>query len=185
MNEVKPMKKTVLYQTLVMSFLLYSCVSSSGERATLVQRVNEIYTEVFGCYGQWDSLARADGGTDAPNGLDAKFCTLDWNMLVAQVNDCDEKNNEGGMIGFFDADYWIMGQDWQDLSVSDVQVKDISGQTAVVELVLHNCGSTEPVRLEMVKENGLWKIDNFIDMAHDVDWKSSMKEYLAENEKNN
>ena len=176
------MKNSLFCLSMALLLMLCSCAKSSDEREALAQRVNEIYTEAFGCYEKMDSLANAGVDTLMANGLDAKFCTQDWNTLVKRVNDWDNQHNEG-MMGFFEADYWIMGQDWQDLSVSDVQVKSISETTAVVELVLHNCGNAQPVRLEMAKEDGVWKIDNFIDVANDVDWKSGMKEYLSESEK--
>ena len=81
--------------------MLGSCAKSSDEREALAQRVNEIYTEAFGCYEKMDSLANAGVDTLAANGLDAKFCTQDWNTLVARVNDWDNQHNEG-MMGFFD-----------------------------------------------------------------------------------
>ena len=65
------------------------------------------------------------------------------------------------------------------MSVSDIRVIDMTDSTATVELNLHNCGSITPVRLEMVMEDGLWRIDNFIDVKYDINWKAGMKEYLA------
>ena len=53
---------------------------------------------------------------------------------------------------------------------------------AVVEFQLHNSDSAlpvQPVRLIMVKENGIWKIDTFIDKAGS-DWKKEMQEIIKE-----
>ena len=50
---------------------------------------------------------------------------------------------------------------------------------AVVEFQLHNSDSTQPVRVIMVKENGIWKIDTFIDQAG-TDWKKEMQEIIKE-----
>ena len=79
-----------------------------------------------------------------------------------------------------DVDHWIMGQDWGELSVSDVRVASMTDSTATVELNLHNLGNVNLVRLDMIVENGAWRIDNFIDVKNDFDWKTRMKEYLTQ-----
>ena len=152
----------------------------SLDTGLVVQRVNDIYTQVFDLYGK----ASATSDFSSLENIDSLYCSADWNAWVARVNDFDRQHEEDGMMGFFDADYWIMGQDWQDLSVSDIRVIDLSDSTATVELNLHNCGTITPVRLEMVMDEGLWRIDNFIDVKYDVNWKAGMKEYLAENNVN-
>lgn len=148
------------------------------DTAAVVQRVNDIYTDVFQHY---ELMASPDWnrrltGIKPPA---VKFCTRDWNDLVTQVTSFDATNVPDGQMGFFDADYWIMGQDWGDLKVSDVQVKAMTDTTATVELNLHNLGSATTVRLEMLQERDDWRIDNFIDLTHDIDWKANMKEYLS------
>jgi hypothetical protein len=144
------------------------------DTAALVQRVNDIYTGVFGRYEQ----ARTMFKPLRRGNFDAELCSADWNEWLKRVMDYDKVNSEG-MVGFFESDYWIMGQDWEDLSVSDVQVTEMTVKTATVALKLHNCGSITDVRLEMVREGGEWKIDNFIDVTRDMDWKAGMKEYLS------
>ena len=148
----------------------------SLDTGLVVQRVNDIYTQVFDLYGK----ASATSDFSSLENIDSLYCSADWNEWVARVNDFDRQHEDDGMIGFFDADYWIMGQDWQDLSVSDIRVIDMTDSTATVELNLHNCGSITAVRLEMLLEDGQWQIDNFIDVKYDVNWKAGMKEYLAE-----
>ena len=78
-----------------------------------------------------------------------------------------------------------MGQDFSELSISDVAVESINGSRATVVMMLHNCGSATPVRLTMVYERGNWFIDDF---CEDYDasgpdttsWKNSMLNYLKE-----
>ena len=142
--------------------------SAVYDTASLVQRVIDIYDVALGQYNETESNA------PAPN-VDSVYCSQDWYTWLTRVRDFDERNDD---MGFFDADYWIMGQDWQDLSVSDVHVTAMNESSATVELNLHNCGNVIPVRLEMVNEGGEWKIDNFIDLANDVNWKAGMKEYM-------
>ncbi len=151
-------------------------VESEGEKeldtVAVVERVNEIYADALKQYNEFDS-------TKSWINSDSLYCTTDWNSWLARVKDYDAKHADG-MVGFLEADYWVMGQDWGDLSVSDVKVTEMSDSTAMVQLNLHNLGNLIPVRLEMACEKGEWKIDNFIDDAHDVDWKAGMKEYLNE-----
>ena len=145
------------------------------DTAAVVQRVNDIYTGVFDRYRAARTMLRPL----RRGNFDAAFCSADWNGWLKRVIDYDKANSEG-MVGFFEADYWIMGQDWDDLKVSDVQVTEMTDSTASVAFNLHNCGSVTAVRLEMVQEGDEWKIDNFIDATNHVDWKANMKEYLSE-----
>ena len=63
------------------------------------------------------------------------------------------------------------------MSISDIKVVSMDEDKAVVEFQLHNSDSTQPVRVIMVKENGIWKIDTFIDQAND-DWKKEMQRII-------
>ena len=62
-----------------------------------------------------------------------------------------------------------------DLSSDEVEEMDYDYTKAHVEFQLHNSDSTQPVRAVMVKENGIWKIDSFIDEAG-KDCKKEMQE---------
>lgn len=150
----------------------------------VVQRVNDIYDAVFKIYNEEDSLRNLDvhieDGVYAHRGdFVRNYCSKDWNTLVNRINEIDSLYNSDE-LGFWEADYWIMGQDWHELSVSDVKVVSMTERDAVVELQLHNFDSTTPVRLSMVNENGTWCIDRFVDVRNDHDWKQEMEEYVAE-----
>lgn len=139
----------------------------------LVQRVMDIYGVAFTQYNEMDSHGSAEPWLN----VDGMFCSRDWNAWVKRVQKYDTEVDDG-MAGFFEADYWIMGQDWDELSVSDVHVQTMNDSTATVNLNLHNCGDVTAVRLEMLLEDGEWRIDNFIDVTRDVDWKGGMKGYM-------
>lgn len=144
------------------------------DTASVLQRVEEIYAKVFDAYNN-------NPITAIPHkDLDTLYCSRDWNQTMHDVIEHDTKLS--GQMGFFEADYWIMGQDWQDLAISDVRVFAMSDSTATVDLNLHNCGHVKPVRLEMAREAGVWKIDDFIDVNATFDWKAGMKQYLADNQ---
>ena len=149
------------------------------DTAQLVNRVNEIYADVIGYYEYMRSpRARQRLTGIKPPAL--RFCTRDWNNWLEQVANHDANHVQDGEMGFFDADYWIMGQDWGDLAVSDVHVITMTDSVATVEFNLHNLAVVTAVRLELSHERGAWLIDNFIDMTHGLDWKASMKEYLLQ-----
>ena len=143
------------------------------DTAAVVQRVNDIYTAVFDRYRE----ARTMFKPIRQGNLDKAFCSEDWNMWLKRVIEYDKQLSED-MVGFFEADYWIMGQDWDDLSVSDVHVKAMTDSIATVAFNLNNFGSVTAVQLKMVREGNEWKIDDFIDVTYDMDWKANMKEYL-------
>lgn len=145
--------------------LLVSCYNGQVTESDIVNRVNEIYGKVAEVYE-----SQPDRGM-----LDSLYCSNDWKTLVKIVEDTDIEGNE---LGFFDADYWVMGQDWQDLSVDSVVVEQLAEREALASLNLHNCGQITRVRLQMVNENEAWKIDNFIDVTNGLDWKANMNDYV-------
>ena len=152
----------------------------SLDTGSVVQRVNDIYTQVFDLYGK----ASATSDLSSLENIDSLYCSADWNEWVARVNDFDRQHEDDGMMGFFDADYWIMGQDWGELSVSDIKVFLLKGDSAAVEFQLHNLGNMVNVVLDMVHEEGEWKIDNFTDITNGMNWKASMKRYLEDEQAN-
>lgn len=167
----------------------HSQPSSEQTLDSLVQRVEEIYSSVFKAYNAEDSSRRL--GQDTVTSIaqnrdrfDAKFCTREWNDLVQSIHVNDSLFHEGE-IGFFEADYWIMGQDWDHLSISDVTLDSIGDTPPVVSFVLHNLGTSKSVNVVLLKEEGSWKIDNFIDMDNFFDWKQAMLEYVQAEARNN
>lgn len=178
------MKK--IFVLMVAAMALFACSNKQGQEAekveaqpldtaAVVQTVNDIYTRVFDSYAKARNMLRPL----RRGNMEGAFCSADWNEWLQRVIDYDKANSQG-MVGFFEADYWIMGQDWDNLSVSDVGVKTMTDSTATVALKLHNCGSVTDVCLEMVQNQGTWKIDNFIDITNHMDWKANMKGYLKE-----
>lgn len=150
-------------------------------RQDVVNRVYEIYRAVFNVYNAW---SKNDAAVDLTNyDFDSEYCSRDWNDIVTRVSEYDNSHDEIE-IGFFEADYWVMGQDVDELSISNVRLIDLKQDKALVEFNLTNCGSVSLVRLEMVQEDGEWKIDNFIGVNRyygDINWKADMKDYLKNN----
>ena len=148
------------------------------------QRVQEIYSDVFKEYNLEDSLRNLDmldgPGASARRGdFNRNYCSREWNDLSRQIREIDSLYH-ADELGFWEADYWIMGQDWHQLSISDIEVLNVSPTQADVKFMLHNLGEAKPVALILVKEDGIWKIDNFKDLNVDMDWKRAMKEYVGQ-----
>ena len=148
------------------------------------QRVQEIYSDVFKEYNLEDSLRNLDmldgPGASARRGdFNRNYCSREWNDLSRQIREIDSLYH-ADELGFWEADYWIMGQDWHQLSISDIEVLNVSPTEADVKFMLHNLGEAKPVALILLKEDGIWKIDNFKDLNIDMDWKRAMKEYVGQ-----
>ncbi len=165
-------------------------VSGQLQATEVENRVKHIYSEVFKSYLVEDSLRKL--GKQAGMAPDAHllrsyqdYCSNGLTDLMRQVNVMDSLHHSGE-VGFLDSDYWIMAQDFgSDLAVSDVKTVTMSGNEAVVQLTLHNLGTTKPVSLKMLNEGGDWKIDNFIDEENGFNLKKAAQEYLeAENQTN-
>jgi hypothetical protein len=119
-----------------------------NEKIAVIARVKSLYREI--AKSNWDvDLSK----------FDERYCSKAWNKALQDVRKADEYS-EG--VGFLDFDYHVMAQDIYELSISNLTVKTIGKTKATVEFDLRNAGGITPMRLEMVKENGEWKIDNFI-----------------------
>ena len=191
------MKQTI-FCFMVMALILGSCQMKRGPEtisgqglqvadqlaATAVEnRVKDIYDDVFDVYNAEDSLRNIGKLEVSPSlasrsRFTADYCSREWNGLLAQINEIDSLYHQGEM-GFFDDDYWIMAQDWHDLSISDVKALKITSNEALVGFQLHNLDAVKPVEVMMVNEDGVWKINNFLDPDHDVDLMRDMREYVA------
>jgi len=196
------MWKTIL--SMLMVCALWGCHGQSGksDSATtqavahqqsdadeVASRVQEIYATVFKVYNEEDSLRNLDipmenGVWENRDRFNKDFCSKEWNRLLARVNEIDSLNHEGEM-GFWEADYWIMGQDWNNLSISDVEVLTVTQNEAFVQLKLHNMDAVKAVGLPLVKEDGTWRIDNFLvadsedpEKKVEMNWKLAMQQYI-------
>lgn len=151
----------------------------------VTQRVEEIYATVFKAYNEEDSLRNLEQETDVNarhENFSALYCSEQWNSLVNQIQENDSLHHQGE-LGFWEADYWIMGQDWHNLHISDVKVLSSTVDEATVQFNLHNLDHAKPVTVKMVNENGVWKIDNFMD--DEVDVKQAMSRYVKEEKEKN
>lgn len=157
------------------------CAVSKKTEKYLVERVSNIYKDVCDTYNAaqndlnfTEKLAEKD--------FDGNYCTDSWNDILKEVIEFD-KVNSVGEIGFFEFDYWIMGQDFQDMSFHDVKVLDMHDNEATVGLILVNMDSDIKLKLNMKFERGDWYIDDIENQTMDFDMKKDMTEYLKDSKK--
>ena len=163
---------------------------NSLDTASVVSQVRDIYAAVFKVYNEEDSLSNLGlpiktSAWERRNEFNTLYFSTELNEVLNKVEEINSLLN-----GRWEHDYWIKGEDWHNLSISDIKVVSIDRDKAVVEFQLHNSDSTQPVqpvRVIMVKENGIWKIDTFIDEEHyfkdevGYDWKKDLQEYVKNN----
>lgn len=128
------------------------------------KRVEEIYADVFGVYNKVNETQ--DMNLFSSRSFEQDYCSQAWNNTVAAVLAKDEN--------FFDADYWVMGQDWDNVGIKDVKVSKVSDTVCTATLNLINFGASHPVSLTLVYERGNWFIDNFVDGQGGLNWKENM-----------
>ena len=145
---------------------------NSANPEMIMARVNAIYEAVAAAYPEVHDISPSN------DQLDDAYCSSEWNTLVQMVNSKDAETM--GREGFFDSDYWIMGQDWGKISISDVKVDVKDNEHAKANFILHNLGSETKVTIELIFERGEWFIGNFIDETNKVNWKESMTKHLEE-----
>ena len=107
--------------------------------------------------------------------LDSAYCSESWKTRLAEMHKKQDANPDEP-IDFFSANYWVMGQDALNVRASNIEVESLGSGKATVSLDLSNFGETTHVQLQMVYENGDWKIDNFIDMTNEIDWGKIMNQ---------
>ena len=116
--------------------------------------VKQIYDEVFDAYIHLplEKLITID--------FDHKFLSSAFLQLDTIVNEIDKSHP--GELGFRDYDHWIQAQDWENLSYTIDSTEQVSDTKAEVWITISNFDTKTPLQLSMVKENGVWKIGDFI-----------------------
>jgi len=132
-------------------------------------RVEAIYADVATTYNRCNE--QGDMQLLQETNFDEKYCSSDWNEAQRQAMAVYDEDD--GPL--FDYDYWVSGQDFQNVSASDVKVIKLEADKAVVTLNVHNCGTVTAIRLELVYERNNWFIDN---MTSERDGEIGVKDYL-------
>ena len=142
------------------------------ERQVVLERVRSIY-------GLIKQECTYLGGSVDNDWLDKAFCTKAWNKLLMAVRRKEFQTNSL----FFEVNRWTMAYDtnlvrFDEFEVADCYIGPNNEKTAAVNFTVYDPDSYTPVRVELVYEDGQWKIDNFLHLKYMLNLRESMYQYL-------
>ena len=121
------------------------------------QRVTGIYDEVLGWYNK---------NSNIPNFDTKAFLTQGFAEIIATSDSIADSHDE---IGLIDYDHWIMGQDWNKVSmkIDSVRIYQRIYQgvyRAYAYIIITNNGNDIPVKLDLhrIHPTEDWCIDDFV-----------------------
>ena len=143
------------------------------ERQVVLDRVKCIY-------GMIKQETTYLGGSVDNDWLDKAFCSKRWNDLLMAVRRKEFQTNSL----FFEVNRWTMTYDSNLISFDEFEVADCfigpdNDKTATVNFTVYAADSYTPVRIELVYEDGQWKIDNFYHMKYMLNLRQSMYRYIG------
>ena len=157
----------------IISDSLQSEMALAIERQVVLERVRSIY-----------SLIKQEctylGGSVDNDFLDKSFCSKRWNDLLMAVRRKEFQTNSL----FFEVNRWTMTYDSNLISFDEFEVADCyigpdNEKTATVNFTVYASDTYTPVRIELVYEDGQWKIDNFYHMKYMLNLRQSMYRYIG------
>ena len=143
------------------------------ERESVLERVRTIYRVV-------KQECMYMGGSVDSDLLDLSFCSKSWNKLLMAVR--SKEHNTGTL--FFEVNKWTMAYesglvDFDEFEVSDLTIGPDNERTATVTFMVYDSDSYTPARIELVYEDGNWKIDNFYHLKYMLNMRMMMSQYLG------
>jgi hypothetical protein len=142
------------------------------EREALMARVKAIYNLV-----KQETIYM--GGSVDNDLLDKSFCSKSWNKLLMAVR--SKEHNTGTL--FFEVNKWTMAYDSDLVSFDEFEVQELNmdtdEMTATVNFTVYASDTYTPARIELVYEDGNWKIDNFYHLKYGLNLRSQMWDYLG------
>ena len=142
------------------------------EREAVLDRVKCIYNIIH-------QECTYMGGSVDSDLLDRTFCSKRWNQLLLAVRAKEYKTN----TLFFEVNRWTMAYNLDLINFDEFEVADIfigpnHQKTAIVNFTVYDMDSYTPARLELVYEDGQWKIDNFYHLKYMLNLRQCMYRYL-------
>lgn len=162
------MKK--LFVSALAALLLVSCGSkkeTNQSEAGAKAAVEEVYNTYF-AWSEDNFNAPEGSGPETYFGPLAAYLTQDFSEAY-----CKASEKSYGLDDLWlDVDPWINAQDFDNLSLKDVQIQDYTGEKALAVATLHNLGQENEIRLTLVYDaaSDRWLVDNL----------GELKEYALE-----
>jgi hypothetical protein len=155
----------------LVSDTLQSEVSAMLERGVVLERVQTIYSLIK------QECTYLGGSTDTDL-LDKAFCTKSWNQLLMAVRRQEYLTN----TLFFEVNHWTMSHDTELVNFDEFQVRNLviseDEKRAQVDFTVYEPDNYIPARIELVFEDGQWKIDNFYHLKYMFNLRERMWEFL-------
>ena len=157
--------------TTMVSDTLTSEVSAMVDRGVVLERVQTIYSLIK------QECTYLGGSTDSDL-LDKAFCTKSWNQLLMAVRRQEYLTN----TLFFEVNHWTMSHDTDLVNFDEFQVRNLviseDEKRAQVDFTVYEPDNYIPARVELVFEDGQWKIDNFYHLKYMFNLRERMWEFL-------
>ena len=163
------MKKTIsaLIALVAFAFCMNACTNAQAKqnrsdadiKEEVARRVKEIYDIVIPWYNSHE------GDIRSVNDFDGRFLSKDMQMMGAQVGTILRELHEKGEDDIppgYDYDHWVMGQDWENLSIRTDSIRVLSPDTAEAYMCITNCGYPQKFMLMMTRDEKEWFIDDFL-----------------------
>lgn len=157
------MKKLIL--PIIMLLALFACKGSGYKAET--EEVEACLQKIYSCPVEERQFG--------------DYCSKEFLELLESADALTPE----GMMGPIDFDPWIMGQDYDDVKMKVLDVSFDSSTSAEAEIEIENFGEKHTQTLAMVKEEGVWKVDNFMWVLDNETFtvKRMMEEYIESNQK--
>ena len=106
-------------------------------------------------------------------------------QVDAILRELHEKGEDDIPPGY-DYDHWVMGQDWENLSIKTDSIHVLSPDTAEAYMCITNCGSPQKFMLMMTRDEKEWFIDDFRQYdeqtkTFSISDKKNIQDYIEEN----
>ncbi len=141
----------------VLELMLFLSASYSYAETLQRPQVSEVKNRVDLIYK--DVLSNYSRGIGNSTALDTKYLSSGFKEDIKRAQKRQEQL--GDEIGPVDWDHWIAAQDHDRLSFSTGSING-QGKGYKVKIHINNCGSMQTITVILVKEKGLWMINDFI-----------------------
>jgi hypothetical protein len=123
-----------------------------------------------------------NSGSNVDNDLfDKAYCSKSWNELLTAVRRKEFHTNNM----FFEINHWTMTYDTNLVRFDEFKVKycyigaDDNERFASVDFTVFTSDTYMPARVDLIYEDGEWKIDNFHHLKYMMNMKERMWEYVS------
>jgi len=119
------------------------------------------------------------GGSVDNDLLDKTYCSKSWNDMLAAVRRKEFRTNNL----FFEVNHWTMAYDTNLVKFDEFEVRCCyigadNERLASVQFTVYTHDTYMPARVDLIYEDGGWKIDNFHHLKYALNMKERMWEYL-------